>query len=86
MKALTRTNQAITETSIKEFIEGLDVNEEIKKELRVITPHSVSYTHLDVYKRQSHYISRLPEGGSGGCSADVTIFSRGVGTAVKGES
>ncbi len=35
-----RTNQAITETSIKEFIEGLDVNEEIKKELRVITPHS----------------------------------------------
>ena len=40
LKALTRTNQAITETSIKEFIEGLDVNEEIKKELRVITPHS----------------------------------------------
>ena len=40
LKALTRTNQAITETSIKEFIEGLDVNEEIKKELREITPHS----------------------------------------------
>lgn len=40
LKALTRTNQAITEASIKEFIEGLDVSEEIKKELRVITPHS----------------------------------------------
>ena len=31
LKALTRTNQAITETSIKEFIEGLDVNEEITR-------------------------------------------------------
>ncbi len=38
LKALTRTNQAITEASIKEFIEGLNVSEEIKKELRVITP------------------------------------------------
>ncbi|MDE8698357.1 hypothetical protein PZH42_31055, partial [Bacteroides cellulosilyticus] len=34
LKALTRTNQAITEASIKEFIEGLNVDEEIKKELR----------------------------------------------------
>ncbi|NDV66771.1 adenylosuccinate lyase [Bacteroides sp. 224] len=40
LKALTRTNEAITEKSIKEFIEGLDVSEEIKKELRVITPHT----------------------------------------------
>ena len=40
LKALTRTNQAITETSIKEFIETLDVSEDIKKELRVITPHN----------------------------------------------
>ena len=40
LKALTRTNQAITEASIKEFIEGLNVSEEIKKELRVITPHT----------------------------------------------
>ena len=40
LKALTRTNHAITETSIKDFIETLDVNEEIKKELRVITPHN----------------------------------------------
>ncbi len=40
LKALTRTNQAITESSIKDFIEQLDVSEEIKKELRVITPHT----------------------------------------------
>ena len=47
---MTRTNKAITEGAIKEFIETLNVSEDIKKELRVITP--VSYTHLDVYKRQ----------------------------------
>ena len=40
LKAWTRTNQAITETSIKEFIETLEVSEDIKKELRVITPHN----------------------------------------------
>lgn len=40
LKALTRTNQTITEESIKNFIEELDVNEEVKKELRAITPHS----------------------------------------------
>lgn len=40
LKALTRTNQAITESSIKEFIENLDVNESIKQELRSITPHT----------------------------------------------
>ncbi len=40
LKALTRTNQAITETSIKDFIEGLNVSEELKNELRRITPHS----------------------------------------------
>ena len=38
LKALTRTNAAITEESIHTFIEGLDVSEEIKAELRVITP------------------------------------------------
>lgn len=40
LKALTRTNHAITETSIKNFIDGLDVNEEIKQELRAITPRT----------------------------------------------
>ena len=40
LKALTRTNQAITESSIKEFIETLEVSEDVKNELRVITPHN----------------------------------------------
>ena len=40
LKALTRTNQAITEESIKTFIEELNVGEDVKKELRVITPRT----------------------------------------------
>ncbi|KAA6308691.1 hypothetical protein EZS27_039688, partial [termite gut metagenome] len=40
LKELTRTNQTITETSIKEFIENLDINEKVKNELRAITPHT----------------------------------------------
>ena len=40
LKALTRTNQAITQESISHFIDSLDVNEAIKTELRVITPHN----------------------------------------------
>lgn len=40
LKALTRTNQAITEESIKNFIEELNVSEEVKCELRKITPHN----------------------------------------------
>lgn len=40
LKALTRTNQAITEQSIKEFIEALQVSEELKKELRNISPRN----------------------------------------------
>ncbi|GAT62264.1 adenylosuccinate lyase [Paludibacter jiangxiensis] len=38
LKALTRTNEAITESSIKAFIETLDVSEAVKNELRAITP------------------------------------------------
>ena len=38
LKGLTRTNEAITKTSIANFIETLDVSEEIKAEMRVITP------------------------------------------------
>jgi adenylosuccinate lyase len=38
LKALTRTNEAITESSIKAFIETLDVSEAVKSELRAITP------------------------------------------------
>lgn len=40
LKALTRTNEAITETSIHTFIDGLDVSEEIKAELAAITPYN----------------------------------------------
>ena len=40
LKALTRTNQAITEASIKDFIEGLDISEALKEELRKITPRN----------------------------------------------
>ncbi|MDD7448338.1 MAG: adenylosuccinate lyase [Prevotellaceae bacterium] len=40
LKALTRTNEGITTESIHAFIETLDVAENIKEELRVITPHN----------------------------------------------
>lgn len=40
LKALTRTNAGITEQSIKDFIETLDVSENVKSELRAITPHN----------------------------------------------
>ena len=40
LKALTRTNAAITAESIKGFIDGLEVPECVKEELRAITPHS----------------------------------------------
>ena len=38
LKTLTRTHQSITKESIGEFIESLDVTEEIKKELSGISP------------------------------------------------
>lgn len=44
LKALTRTNQGINEETIKNFIETLEVSEQVKEELRVITPHT--YTGL----------------------------------------
>lgn len=40
LKALTRTNQAITEESIRAFIETLEVSETVKNELKAITPHN----------------------------------------------
>lgn len=40
LKALTRTNEGITEKSIKNFIETLNVSESVKAELRAITPHN----------------------------------------------
>ena len=38
LKALTRTNQKMTEETIHAFIQGLDVSDEIKNELMEITP------------------------------------------------
>ena len=38
LKALTRTNQKMTEENIHEFIQGLDVSNDIKEELKAITP------------------------------------------------
>lgn len=40
LKALTRTNEAITEERIHNFIEGLNVSDSVKAELRAITPHN----------------------------------------------
>lgn len=44
LKALTRTNSKIDQKSLLEFIDGLDVAESVKEELRSITPHT--YTGL----------------------------------------
>jgi adenylosuccinate lyase len=38
LKALTRTNEKITEETISSFIDGLEVSEAIKAELKVISP------------------------------------------------
>ena len=40
LKALTRTNDAITEASIMEFIETLNVSKDVKKELKQISPYN----------------------------------------------
>ena len=40
LKALTRTNEGITETSIKKFIDSLEISETVKNELKSITPHN----------------------------------------------
>jgi len=44
LKALTRTNEHITGQSIHDFIETLSVSQEVKDEMRRITPHN--YTGL----------------------------------------
>jgi adenylosuccinate lyase len=49
LKALTRTNEKITEKTIREFIETLNVSEEVKIELRAISPYS--YTGIMFPKR-----------------------------------
>ncbi|MDD2995970.1 MAG: adenylosuccinate lyase [Paludibacter sp.] len=44
LKSLTRTNEGITEASIRDFIETLNVDDTVKEELRRITPRN--YTGL----------------------------------------
>ena len=44
LKALTRTNEGITATTIAQFIDTLDVSEAVKAELRAITP--ATYTGI----------------------------------------
>jgi len=44
LKALTRTNQKMTEETIHEFIQGLDVSDDVKAELMAITP--ATYTGM----------------------------------------
>lgn len=40
LKALTRTNAKMTQETIHKFIDTLEVSEEVKNELRAITPHN----------------------------------------------
>jgi len=40
LKELTRTNEAMNKSAIHKFIEGLDVSEEIKTELKAISPEN----------------------------------------------
>ncbi len=40
LKALTRTNEGINQNTLLQFIDGLDVSESVKEELRAITPHT----------------------------------------------
>ena len=40
LKALTRTNEAMTEERIHNFIDSLEVSDKVKAELRAITPHN----------------------------------------------
>ena len=40
LKALTRTNKKMTEETIHEFIQGLNVSDTVKAELMAITPHN----------------------------------------------
>ncbi|MEG9328763.1 adenylosuccinate lyase [Salinimicrobium catena] len=40
LKGLTRTNEVINKESISNFIDGLEVSEEVKKELKQITPQT----------------------------------------------
>jgi adenylosuccinate lyase len=46
LKELTRTNEKITQSSMENFINGLDISEELKNDLRKITPEN--YTGISL--------------------------------------
>ncbi len=50
LKALTRTNSKITKDSITEFIDTLEVNDDIKEELKKITPHNYTGVKINKFK------------------------------------
>jgi len=47
LKELTRTNDKITADSMARFIEGLDVSDSVKEELKKISPHN--YTGMQMF-------------------------------------
>jgi len=47
LKSLTRVNETITQTTLAEFIDGLDVSGTIKDELRQLTPHNYTGYEID---------------------------------------
>ena len=46
LKELTRTNEKITAASISNFIDGLNVTNDVKNELRQITPFNFTGVEL----------------------------------------
>jgi adenylosuccinate lyase len=48
LKSLTRKNEAITKETILKFIDSLEINDQIKSELRAITP--LNYTGIQLVK------------------------------------
>src|SRR5690348_9586504 len=48
LKDLTRGKSSITKNDIQEFINGLQVSNEIKKELKAITPHNYTGVHPEI--------------------------------------
>ncbi len=47
LKALTRTNTHVTQQTIRDFIESLDVSEKVKQELRQLTPSTYTGIRMD---------------------------------------
>lgn len=48
LKNLTRGKQGITQQSMQEFIENLDIGPEIKQELKAVTPHNYTGIQFDL--------------------------------------